>query len=143
MAVAAKSLVPIKFSFPFNNLGNEELPTLRDMRFPGRWIYEILSTHERTNRSRLSHFGFLGLKVMNLLNRTWATGAIPMGAPGWPEFALKVASTYCESIGSQYSVCKAYRKALRFLDQSLELWRGSLFRLEFHTARSRMVLMAS
>jgi hypothetical protein len=50
-------------------------------------------TYERTNLSRLSQWGFLGLKVMNLLNRTWATGAMPIGAPGWPEFALKVAST--------------------------------------------------
>ncbi len=31
---------------------------------------------------------------MNLLNRTWAAGARPIGAPGWPELALKVASTY-------------------------------------------------
>jgi hypothetical protein len=39
-------------------------------------------TYERTNRSRFNHSGFLGLKVMNLLNRTWATGAMPIGAPG-------------------------------------------------------------
>ena len=39
-------------------------------------------TYERTKRSRLIQLGFLGLKVMNLLNTTWATGAIPMGAPG-------------------------------------------------------------
>lgn len=38
--------------------------------------------YERTKRSRLSHLGFLGLKVMNLLKRTWATGAMPIGAPG-------------------------------------------------------------
>jgi hypothetical protein len=31
---------------------------------------------------------------MNLLNSTCATGAIPIGAPGWPEFDLKVASTW-------------------------------------------------
>lgn len=50
-------------------------------------------TYERTKRSRLTQSGFLGLKFMNLLNRTWATGAMPIGAPGWPEFALEVAST--------------------------------------------------
>lgn len=52
-------------------------------------------TYERTKRSRLMKLGFFGLKVMNLLKRTWATGAKPMGAPGWPELALKVASTWC------------------------------------------------
>jgi hypothetical protein len=30
---------------------------------------------------------------MNLLKRTWAAGARPIGAPGWPELALEVAST--------------------------------------------------
>ena len=50
-------------------------------------------TYDRTNLSRLSQSGFSGLKVMNLLKRTWATGAMPIGAPGWPELALKVAST--------------------------------------------------
>jgi len=52
------------------------------------------STYERTNRSRLTQSGFEGLKVMNLLNITWATGAMPIGAPGCPELALKVASIY-------------------------------------------------
>ena len=36
------------------------------------------------------------MKFMNLLNITWATGAMPMGAPGWPLLALKVASTCME-----------------------------------------------
>ena len=36
---------------------------------------------------------FRGLKDMILFHRTWATGAMPMGAPGCPEFAAKVAST--------------------------------------------------
>ena len=31
---------------------------------------------------------------MNLLKRTWAAGARPIGAPGCPEFAAKVASTF-------------------------------------------------
>jgi hypothetical protein len=37
-------------------------------------------THERTKRSRLSHLGFLGLNLMILLKRTWATGAMPLGS---------------------------------------------------------------
>jgi hypothetical protein len=57
-------------------------------------IYEDGETYERTKRSRLSQSGFLGLKVMNLLKRTWATGAMPIGAPGWPELAAAVASTW-------------------------------------------------
>jgi hypothetical protein len=35
-------------------------------------------TYERTKRSRLSQSGFLGLKRMNLLKRTWAMGAMPL-----------------------------------------------------------------
>ena len=56
------------------------------------------STYESTNRSRLTQSGFFGLKVMNLLKRICATGARPMGAPGCPEFALKVASTWNQDI---------------------------------------------
>lgn len=52
------------------------------------------STYESTKRSLLSQFGFFGLKFRNLLKRTWATGAIPMGAPGCPELAFLVASTW-------------------------------------------------
>ena len=37
-------------------------------------------TYERTKRSRFNHLGFLGLNVMNLLKRTWATGAMPLRA---------------------------------------------------------------
>jgi hypothetical protein len=63
--------------------------------FHHQGVYKIVgATHERTNRSRLSQSGFFGLNVMNLLKRTWAAGARPMGAPGWPELAAKVASTY-------------------------------------------------
>lgn len=40
------------------------------------------TTYERTKRSRLAQSGFLGLKLMNLLKRTWETGAMPIGAPG-------------------------------------------------------------
>ena len=36
------------------------------------------STHERTKRSRFSQLGFLGLNLINRLNRTWATGAMPL-----------------------------------------------------------------
>lgn len=53
-----------------------------------------VSTYERTKRSLFSQSGFFGLKFMNLLKRTWATGAIPIGAPGCPELALRVASTW-------------------------------------------------
>lgn len=56
-----------------------------------------ISTYERTKRSLFSQSGFFGLKFMNLLKRTWATGAIPMGAPGCPELALRVASTWMMS----------------------------------------------
>lgn len=35
-------------------------------------------TYERTKRSRPSHLGFLGLNLMNLFQRTWATGAMPL-----------------------------------------------------------------
>lgn len=61
------------------------------------------ATYERTKRSRFNHSGFLGLKVMNLLNRTWATGAMPIGAPGWPEFAFAVASTYTADVISNWT----------------------------------------
>ena len=46
------------------------------------------------------------MKVMNLLNRTWATGAMPMGAPGWPELEWKVASTCSRASVSQPSRCQ-------------------------------------
>lgn len=59
----------------------------------GIWVC-FIGTHERTNRSRFNHLGFLGLNFMYLLKRTWATGAMPMGAPGWPELLVKVASTW-------------------------------------------------
>ena len=53
---------------------------------PSRKMKEMLwagsPTYDKTKRSRLSQSGFLGLKFMNLLNMTWATGAMPMGAPG-------------------------------------------------------------
>ena len=35
-------------------------------------------TYDRTKRSRFNHLGFLGLNFMNLLKRTWATGAMPL-----------------------------------------------------------------
>jgi hypothetical protein len=64
-------------------------------------VYKCVKiTHESTNRSRLSQSGFFGLNVMNLLKRTWAAGARPMGAPGCPELAAKVASTYVKLLVS-------------------------------------------
>jgi hypothetical protein len=35
-------------------------------------------SYERTNLSRLTQLGFLGLYFMMRLNRTWAAGAIPL-----------------------------------------------------------------
>lgn len=61
-----------------------------DVLYKSKWQAQ---THDRTNRSRLTQSGFFGLKVMNLFHRTCATGAMPMGAPGWPELAWNVAST--------------------------------------------------
>jgi hypothetical protein len=61
-----------------------------------RDIERVKFTHDSTNRSRLTQSGFFGLNVMNLLNKTWAAGAKPMGAPGCPELAAKVASTCIE-----------------------------------------------
>lgn len=62
---------------------------------------EVGSTYESTNLSRFTHLGFLGLNFMNLLKRTCETGAMPMGAPGWPELAFAVAST-CERARGQH-----------------------------------------
>ncbi len=50
--------------------------------FQSQSLNALRGTYESTNRSLLAHPGFLGLKVMNLLKRTCATGAIPIGAPG-------------------------------------------------------------
>lgn len=41
--------------------------------------HRVAQTYERTNLSLLSHLGFLGLNLMNLLKRTWAMGAMPLG----------------------------------------------------------------
>ena len=54
--------------------------------------------YDSTNRSLFTQSGLLGLKVMNLFQRIWATGAMPMGAPGWPELAWNVASTYIRAV---------------------------------------------
>src|SRR6218665_1803979 len=43
-------------------------------------------------RSRSGHSGFDGSNFMNLPNSTVATSAMPMGMPGWPEFAFCTAS---------------------------------------------------
>ena len=47
---------------------------------------------ERTNLSLLNQFGLFGLCLRNSLHRIVAMSAIPMGAPGCPEFALLTAS---------------------------------------------------
>ncbi len=54
--------------------------------------------------------------LMNLLKRTWAAGARPMGAPGWPELAWKVASTYVvvnRFVSSSIYTCYAVKIGLR------------------------------
>ena len=48
---------------------------------------------ERTNRSRSTHLGLEGECFRWRLQSTWAAGAMPMGIPGWPELAWRVAST--------------------------------------------------
>jgi hypothetical protein len=47
---------------------------------------------ERINLSRLNHFGFAGSNFKNLVNKTVATSAIPIGRPGCPLFACCTAS---------------------------------------------------
>merc|ERR1719183_2021196 len=47
---------------------------------------------KRMERSRLNHWGFLGLNFMYSLKSTKVMGAQPMGRPGWPELAFSTAS---------------------------------------------------
>src|SRR5437762_14174448 len=47
---------------------------------------------ERMKRSRSTHFGLLGLWRRCLCHSTYAMGACPIGAPGWPELAFCTAS---------------------------------------------------
>lgn len=69
------------------------------------WLYERQShpkdsqtyaTYERTKRSRLSHWGFLGLNFRKRLKRTWATGAMPLSG----------VSDFWSGIGGQASYCR-------------------------------------
>ena len=148
--------------------------------------------YERTNRSRFSHLGFLGLNFMNLLQRTWATGAMPlsrvsapipswrgsregqpggaalqgsrgthMGAPGWPELALKVASAWdrsvhvnCRHEGRLKAISRYRARGAALAAKSASAFtaahrtqrgRGSFFCWAERglTARTRIVLMAS
>ena len=50
---------------------------------PKRWSSAYWSMQpwplDSTKRSRLSHFGLFGLNLINLLHKTWATGAMPLG----------------------------------------------------------------
>src|ERR1035441_7855934 len=48
---------------------------------------------ESTKRSRSVQWGLEGECLRWRLQSTWAAGAIPMGIPGWPELACRVAST--------------------------------------------------
>src|SRR5690348_15117662 len=42
---------------------------------------------DSTNRSRLDQIGLVGSKRRCRLHRVYATGAIAIGVPGWPELA--------------------------------------------------------
>ena len=57
----------------------------------------------------LTQVEFFGLQLRNRLNSKCAMGAIPMGAPGWPEFALLTVSTASVRIvlmhSSSFSSC--------------------------------------
>lgn len=55
---------------------------------------------------------------MNLFQRIWATGAIPIGAPGWPELALNVASTCHETHVSDCVLLEDSRCAIRRIPSS-------------------------
>src|SRR5581483_6011262 len=47
---------------------------------------------DSTKRSRSTHLGFAGLCLRKSFHNTSAISAMPMGAPGWPEFAFWTAS---------------------------------------------------
>ena len=47
---------------------------------------------DKTNLSLFNQSGFFGLNLRKFLNKTVATSAIPIGIPGWPEFAFCTAS---------------------------------------------------
>src|SRR6266851_1013457 len=47
---------------------------------------------EKAKRSRLGHFGFLGLCRRKRVQSTYAIGAAPSGSPGWPLLAFWTAS---------------------------------------------------
>ena len=103
VAVAMLPLVPFRspFFLPAIVVCRPQSYALDAVRRP-------VFTYDSTNLSLLTQSGFFGLKVMNLFQRTWATGAMPMGAPGWPELALNVAST-CERGNDQSMLLVATR----------------------------------
>src|SRR5215469_8611882 len=47
---------------------------------------------ESTKRSRFGQMGSSGSKRRNSCHKQYMTGAMPMGVPGWPEFACCTAS---------------------------------------------------
>src|ERR1700758_3409310 len=47
---------------------------------------------DSTNRSRLGHTGSPGSNRRNCCHKQYATGAIAIGVPGWPELAACTAS---------------------------------------------------
>src|SRR5579863_1283398 len=61
---------------------------------------------DSTKRSRPYQCGLRGLWRMKRVNIRYATGAIPIGIPGWPEFAFctaSIASTRIELMHSSSS----------------------------------------
>ena len=78
---------------------------------------------------------------MNLLNRTWATGAMPIGAPGCPELALKVAST-CVNWFKMYQYNVAAALDSESTEKQRYAWEASALSGAL-TASRRIVLMAS
>ena len=59
----------------------------------GRVQVEACPT-DNTKRSRFGQIGCSGSNRRNRCHRQYATGAIPMGVPGWPELACWTASMH-------------------------------------------------
>ena len=60
--------------------------------YPARWSSAYWRQHpcplDSRKRSRFHQWDDLGLYRISLAQRTWATGAMPMGMPGWPALAF-------------------------------------------------------
>ena len=81
----------------------------------------------RIKRSRLSHFGFLGLCFKYLDHSVYAIGALPIGRPGCPLFAFWIASadkTRIVLIASLSTLLIEIKPSCEF-DKSLDVWEIS------------------